>query len=521
MNASAPQAITHVDIKTVAAALGISKQATLKREKRESWEFNEQPARGGKKRLYPLSGLPTTIREAIQRLIDAQSGNYALDTGAANAYVVALSPAITAYGDGMTVRVKAVSANTGASTLNAGGGAVSLVNDAGGALAAGDIAAGSIFTATYIASANKFYITSLVQSQGDARYAALAGLATQTFSVAVPTAAVHALRGDSPQVVGFKNKVINGAMLIAQRATSATAVNSYKAVALDRWVTYFPNLSELTISQVSAVLSNFRYAVKVQRNAGVTTTNPGQIRCVIETSDAIPLQGKTVTLSFYAKAGANYSVAGGSLSSNIFTGTGTDESNANMGTWAGVVSAGQTNTLTTSWQRFSQTVTLGASVSEIGIVIGSGTFVGTAGADDSVYITGVQLEEGPFATAYDHRPVDLELRLCRRYLPSWTGNNNRAAGQAYSTTQAYIPIAFDTPARIPPTGLTVSDVAHFSLSRASSASDACSSVAFNSAGVHGCLVAAAEVGANLVAGNATLLLSTNSAAKILFDGCEL
>lgn len=126
----------------------------------------------------------TQVREAIKRMIDAQAGNYALDTGAANAYVVALDPAITAYEGGMTVRVKAVNANNGASTLNAGGGAVALVNDAGGALADGDIAAGSIFAATYIASANKFYITSMVQSQGDARYAKLAGLSTQAFESA-------------------------------------------------------------------------------------------------------------------------------------------------------------------------------------------------------------------------------------------------------------------------------------------------------------------------------------------------
>lgn len=147
----------------------------------------------------------TQVREAIKRMIDAQAGNYALDTGAANAYVVALDPAITAYTDGMTVRVKAVNANNGASTLNAGGGAVALVNDAGGALADGDIAAGSIFTATYIASANKFYITSLVlgqvmsQAQGDARYAALGGLNTQTFSVAEAASHDNATRASQIQ----------------------------------------------------------------------------------------------------------------------------------------------------------------------------------------------------------------------------------------------------------------------------------------------------------------------------------
>lgn len=125
----------------------------------------------------------TQLLEAIQRLIDAQSGNYALDTGAANAYVVALNPAIVAYTDGMTVRVKAVNANTGASTLNAGAGAVGLVNDVGGALADGDVPAGGIFSATYIASAAKFHITSLVQSQGDARYALRGGSVNNKFLV--------------------------------------------------------------------------------------------------------------------------------------------------------------------------------------------------------------------------------------------------------------------------------------------------------------------------------------------------
>lgn len=110
------------------------------------------------------------LPEAIRRLIDAQSGNYALDTGAANAYVVALDPAIAAYADGMTVRVKVVNANTGAATLNAGGGVKSLATDDGGALAAGDIPAASVFTATYILSADKFYMNSMVQSEGDARY---------------------------------------------------------------------------------------------------------------------------------------------------------------------------------------------------------------------------------------------------------------------------------------------------------------------------------------------------------------
>lgn len=144
------------------------------------------------------------VLEAIKRLIDAQAGNFALDTGAANAYVVALDPAITAYTDGMTVRVKAVNANTGASTLNAGGGVVALTTDDGGALADGDIAAGSIFTATFVQSATKFYITSIVQSELDARYAKLAGLITQVFSTAaLTTAGLFDISGASAGQIKF------------------------------------------------------------------------------------------------------------------------------------------------------------------------------------------------------------------------------------------------------------------------------------------------------------------------------
>lgn len=119
------------------------------------------------------------VSEAIQRLIDIQSGNYVLDTGVANAYVVALDPAIAAYANGMTVRFRIVNANTGASTLNAGGGAVPLVNDVGGALLLGDAPAGGVATAVYDLALNKFMMTSLVPSQAmsqaaaDARYAAL------------------------------------------------------------------------------------------------------------------------------------------------------------------------------------------------------------------------------------------------------------------------------------------------------------------------------------------------------------
>lgn len=57
----------------------------------------------------------TQVLQAI-RLLAATNG-YATDTGTANAYVVTYSPAVTALTDGMCLRFKAITANTGASTL--------------------------------------------------------------------------------------------------------------------------------------------------------------------------------------------------------------------------------------------------------------------------------------------------------------------------------------------------------------------------------------------------------------------
>lgn len=117
---------------------------------------------------------------AINLLIKTQMSGYVLDTGVANSYVVALTPIITAYTDGLQILIKIAHTNTGASTINAGGGIVPLVNNLGAPFAAGDLQAGGVIEVMYVAAAAKFYVTSMVLSQtlsqatADGRYAALA-----------------------------------------------------------------------------------------------------------------------------------------------------------------------------------------------------------------------------------------------------------------------------------------------------------------------------------------------------------
>jgi hypothetical protein len=81
--------------------------------------------------------------------LQAQSGNYAVDTGTANAYSVALTPALTAHVTGAPIRWKAANTNTGASTFNDGVGSVSLTLPSGLALGPGAIKAGGIYVSSW------------------------------------------------------------------------------------------------------------------------------------------------------------------------------------------------------------------------------------------------------------------------------------------------------------------------------------------------------------------------------------
>jgi len=76
--------------------------------------------------------------------------NYAADTGAADAYAIALTPALTAHVPGMPIMFKAVHANTGASTIAINGMAtVPIKNTAGSDLSANAIKAGSLVMVIY------------------------------------------------------------------------------------------------------------------------------------------------------------------------------------------------------------------------------------------------------------------------------------------------------------------------------------------------------------------------------------
>jgi hypothetical protein len=215
-----------------------------------------------------------------------------------------------------------------------------------------------------------------------------------------------------------RNRIINGDMKIAQRGNTQALSSSAAYGSLDRWWALMSNSAAGSVNVVAiSDLVGYSSCAKLNRTSASALTNSILFGQIIESANCYSLQGKTVTLSFYAKAGANFSSSSGVLNSFIVTGTGVDQglSSLSASTWTGQTTAStKANILTTSWQRFTQTVTLGVNISEISVQFGF-TPVGTAGADDSFYITGVQLEDGYTATAFEFLPVSHMINLCLRY----------------------------------------------------------------------------------------------------------
>jgi len=89
--------------------------------------------------------------------------NFASDSQASDAYVVTLSPAPTALVDGMEVKFRANTANTGAASLNVNGaGAKTIVKRLNTTLANGDIVAGGLYECLYDGTNDRFVLTNPV-----------------------------------------------------------------------------------------------------------------------------------------------------------------------------------------------------------------------------------------------------------------------------------------------------------------------------------------------------------------------
>jgi len=250
------------------------------------------------------------------------------------------------------------------------------------------------------------------------------------------------LRYQGNQAAG-KNSIINGGFDIWQRGTSFVPTTT--AFGPDRWQVY-RNTTGSTASRQTpgSTLPQFQYCARMQRDSGTTAVNSASYAMSLETSESLKYAGQTVTLSFYARAGANFSGSGASaMRIYLMYGTGTDQNEISGFTGNTFLVNGTVTAITTSWVRYSFTVAVSSTATQLGLELNA-LFSGTAGAADYFEVTGVQLELGSVATTFSRAggTIQGELAACQRYYQktfdqgTTPGNAVTPNGQVYFTRQA-------------------------------------------------------------------------------------
>ncbi len=261
------------------------------------------------------------------------------------------------------------------------------------------------------------------------------------------------------------NPVINSAFNVWQRGTtislgaSTSAANGFLA---DRWQTTTSAAQASTITrQATGDTTNLpfiQYALRYQRNSGQTGTALSGFYQSFETVNSIPFVGKTITLSFYARSGADFSPTSDAIAARVYSGTGTDQSIFSYTGSASVIN--ETKNLTATWQRFTVTSAAPVATTATELAIGfEWTPVGTAGAADYFEVTAVQLDIGNVALPYRAAGVsyEQELAMCQRYYWRWgaqvTGGNPMMLpfGTAQSTTNLVVSVPIKQTMRTTPT----------------------------------------------------------------------
>jgi hypothetical protein len=292
------------------------------------------------------------------------------------------------------------------------------------------------------------------------------------------------------QTMGFKNRIINGAMMIDQRNDGASvAGNNTGAFTLDRWRYFNTQINRFT----------------VQQNAGSVTPPPGFTNYLGVTSSSAysiissdyfditqPIEGfniadlawgtanaQPVTVSFWVRSSLT-GTFGGSVTNSGYNRSYPFPytiSVANTWEYKTITIPGDTTGtwLTTNARGIELQFGLGNGSANSGTAntwqsgwaaspTGSVSVVGTNGA--TFYITGVQLEKGSTATSFDYRPYGTELALCQRYYQRIQGDTSAqrmvGVGVVGAATDAYrVSIPMKTSMRASPTcsssGLTAYD----------------------------------------------------------------
>jgi hypothetical protein len=260
--------------------------------------------------------------------------------------------------------------------------------------------------------------------------------------------------------MGFRNRIINGAMVIDQRnaGASVTPNNSYT---LDRWLYENVQTGKVTIQQNAGavtpptgftnylgVTSTSAYSVLSGDTFLITTRIEGYNMADFAFGTA---SASYITLSFWVRSSLTGTFGGsfGNVNATRCFAFSYTINAANTWEQKTVTIAGDTSGTwnTTTGRGLSIAFGLGSGSTYTGTAgswqaanlvqpTGSVSLVGTNGA--TFYITGVQLEKGATATSFDYRDYGRELILCQRYFQKYSGQPSAYLGNGNLGRNGYL-----------------------------------------------------------------------------------
>jgi hypothetical protein len=293
---------------------------------------------------------------------------------------------------------------------------------------------------------------------------------TSLTGLTTPLSQAQGGTGTTTGYYGFKNRIINGAMVIDQRnAGASVTLSTTTQYPVDRFASYEGTSGATITAQRSTIApTGFTNSILYTVSTG-TTPAVGDINAFWQSIEGFNVadlgwgtaNAQTVTLSFWVRSSVTgtYSVSFNNNASNRFyVGTYTVNS---ANTW-------EQKTITVAGDTSGTWTTDNTTGIQVTWDIGYGTnFNGTAGAWGSstirrtsgsvqlaattgatFYITGVQLEVGSTATSFDYRPYGTEFALCQRYYiePNSTfwaflyrGDNYQMSAYQYPVTMRATP----------------------------------------------------------------------------------
>ena len=247
---------------------------------------------------------------------------------------------------------------------------------------------------------------------------------------------------------GFKNRIINGAMVISQRNAGASVTPTNGQYLVDRFYALVTAASKFTAKQDVGLNNYFANSLKITSSSAYSLA-AGDVFSIIqkiEGNNTVDFgfgtaNAQSITLSFLVNSSLTGTFGGSLMNASLnrsypFTfsvpvaNTATSISVTIPGDTSGTWGTGTGTGFLVSFSMGTGTTFSGTAgawgSSEKYSATGATSVVGTNGA--TFYITGVQLEKGSTATSFDYRPYGTELALCQRYFETCFSAGTAPAG---------------------------------------------------------------------------------------------